>query len=138
MLCENKNVEFFGKIIQREHPESLASRKLILGHQYVKFKFNLTAFTLVLSTMRLREKPKNSASFSSIRQTYTPSQTQLMGTQYQFWEKVATPECLNYSVFPQNVKLVFLLLLVVAAEKKGWASNTEMFVIEVERRSTQP
>ena len=49
-----------------------------------------------------------------------------------------TPECLNYSVFPQNVKLVFLLLLVVAAEKKGWASNREMFVIEVERRTTQP
>ena len=61
-----------------------------------------------------------------------------MGTQYQFWGKVATPECLNYSVFPQNVKLVFLLLLVVAAEKKDWASNREMFVIEVERRSTQP
>ena len=84
MLCENKIVDFFGKIFQRENPESLASRKLILGHQYVKLKFTRTDFTLVLSTRRLREKQKDSASFSSCRQTYTPSQTQLMGTQYQF------------------------------------------------------
>ena len=63
MLCENKNVEFLGKIFQRENPEKLASQKIILGQQYVKFKFTPTAFTLVLSTMRLQEKQKNSASF---------------------------------------------------------------------------
>ena len=88
MLCENKNVEFFGKIFQRENPESLASQKILLGHQYVKFKFTRTAFTLALSAIRHRGKQKNSASFSSCRQTYTPSQTQLMGTQYQLWGKV--------------------------------------------------
>ena len=84
MLCENKNVEIFGKTFQRENPENLASQKIILGYQYVKFKFTRTAFTLVLSTIRLREKQKNSASFSSCRQTYTPSQTQLMGRSISF------------------------------------------------------